>query len=229
MSTPAAMNTLRSIVISAVLHLPKRRVKAAIDYLGATLVVAGVVGLLLAAQMGGQQYAWGSPVIIGLAIAGVVLLTLFVLWELRTPEPILPMRLFRGSVFRVSSTMGFLIGMVLMGAMMYIPFYFQVVHGLSAAEAGFALIPIVVMTTPGSMLSGRSMMYLRRYKVSAIGGAGLAIASYDYNQILGFSTELFPDLGSRVGEILLQPLEIFEQFRAAPVSEQQLDVVAFFP
>ena len=59
--------------------------------------------------------------------------------------------------------------------------------------------------------------------------AGLAIASYDYNQILGFSTELFPDLGSRVGEILLQPLEIFEQFRAAPVSEQQLDVVAFFP
>src|SRR5258708_9211284 len=57
------------------------------------------------------------------------------------------------------------------------PFYYQVVHELSATEAGLALIPIVVMTTPGSMLSGRSMMYLRHYKVSAIGGAIIAIGS----------------------------------------------------
>src|SRR5882762_8812952 len=61
-------------VIGAVLHLPKRRVKARIDYIGAALVVAGVSSLLLFAQMGGQQYAWGSAVIIGLAILGVVLL-----------------------------------------------------------------------------------------------------------------------------------------------------------
>ena len=40
------------------------------------------------------------------------------------------------------------------------PLYFQVVHKLSASDAGLALIPIVVMTTPGSMLSGRAMMYL---------------------------------------------------------------------
>jgi MFS family permease len=57
------------------------------------------------------------------------------------------------------------------------PFYFQVVHKLSATEAGLALIPIVLMTTPGSMLSGRSMMYLHHYKVSAIAGAIIAIAS----------------------------------------------------
>jgi sugar phosphate permease len=56
------------------------------------------------------------------------------------------------------------------------PLYFQVVHKLSATESGLALIPIVVMTTPGSMLSGRSMMYLRRYKSSAIAGAIIAIA-----------------------------------------------------
>jgi MFS family permease len=57
------------------------------------------------------------------------------------------------------------------------PLYFQVVHKLSATEAGLALIPLVVMTTPGSMVSGRSMMHLRRYKVSAIAGAIMAIAS----------------------------------------------------
>jgi predicted MFS family arabinose efflux permease len=65
----------------------------------------------------------------------------------------------------------------ILGLTVYMPLYFQVVHRLSATEAGVALIPIVLMTTPGSMLSGRSMMYRRRYKVSAIGGAILAIAS----------------------------------------------------
>jgi MFS family permease len=69
-----------------------------------------------------------------------------------------------------------MLGAVL-GLTVYMPFYFQVVHKLSATEAGLALIPIVLMTTPGSMLSGRSMMYLRRYKVSAIAGAIIAIAS----------------------------------------------------
>ncbi|MFL6115816.1 MAG: DHA2 family efflux MFS transporter permease subunit [Catenulispora sp.] len=162
-------------IISAVLHLPKRRVKAAIDYLGAALVVAGVVSLLLAAQMGGQQYAWGSPVIIGLAIAGVVLLTLFVLWELRTPEPILPMRLFRGSVFRVSSTMGFLIGMVMMGAMMYIPFYFQVVDGDSPTKAGLRMLPMMVGLLTTSITSGRLISRTGRYRYFPI--AGIAVTT----------------------------------------------------
>jgi MFS family permease len=64
-----------------------------------------------------------------------------------------------------------------LGLTVYMPLYFQVVHKLSATDAGLALIPIVVMTTPGSMLSGRSMMHLNRYKVSAIAGAIVAIAS----------------------------------------------------
>jgi MFS family permease len=59
----------------------------------------------------------------------------------------------------------------------YLPLYFQVVHKLSVSEAGFALIPLSVMTTPGSMLSGRSMMYLRHYKWSSVIGASIAIAS----------------------------------------------------
>jgi MFS family permease len=69
-----------------------------------------------------------------------------------------------------------MLGAVL-GLTVYMPLYFQVVHKLSATEAGLALIPIVVMTTPGSMVSGRSMMHLRRYKISAIVGAIIAIAS----------------------------------------------------
>ena len=162
-------------VISAVLHLPRRRVRATIDYIGAALVVAGVVALLLAAQMGGQQYAWSSPFIIGLMIAGAVILTAFVFWEIRTPEPILPMRLFRGDVFRVSNITGFLIGMVMMGAMMYIPFYFQVVNGDSPTKAGLRMLPMMVGLLTTSISSGRVISRTGRYRFFPI--AGIAVTT----------------------------------------------------
>ena len=47
------------------------------------------------------------------------------------------------------------------------PLYYQVVHKLSATDSGLALIPVVILTTPGSMMSGRSMMYLRDYRIGA--------------------------------------------------------------
>src|SRR5256886_16306238 len=107
----------------------------------------------------------------------LMLTTAFAWWLKRAPEPFLPLDVMRTPVMRAgtaatSCTMGAVLGLTV-----YMPLYFQVTHKLSATEAGFALIPIVVMTTPGSMLSGRCMMYLRHYKVSAIGGAIIAITS----------------------------------------------------
>ena len=51
------------------------------------------------------------------------------------------------------------------GFMIYMPLYYQVVHKLTPTQAGLALIPVIVMTTPGSMMSGRAMMYLHHYKL----------------------------------------------------------------
>jgi Major Facilitator Superfamily len=66
---------------------------------------------------------------------------------------------------------------VMTGFMIYLPLYYQVVHKLSATDSGLALIPVVIFTTPGSMMSGRAMMYLRHYKISAYAGLGLTIAA----------------------------------------------------
>jgi Na+/melibiose symporter-like transporter len=69
---------------------------------------------------------------------------------------------------------------VMTGFMIYMPLYFQVVHHLTPTQAGLALIPVIVMTTPGSMQSGRAMMYLNRYKLSPYIGmscATLAVAT----------------------------------------------------
>jgi MFS family permease len=95
----------------------------------------------------------------------------------RAPEPFLPLAVLRNPVMRDGTAATSWTMAAVLGLTVYMPFYFQVVHELSATDAGLALIPIVVMTTPGSMTSGRSMMYLRRYKISAVAGAVIAIAS----------------------------------------------------
>ena len=62
---------------------------------------------------------------------------------------------------------------VMTGFMIYMPLYYQLVHALTPTQAGAALIPIIVFTTPGSMLSGRAMMYLTHYKISPYIGMSL--------------------------------------------------------
>jgi EmrB/QacA subfamily drug resistance transporter len=161
----------------AMKRLPRHERPHRLDLVGAALMMIAATLLLIALTSGGTRVAWLSPEIGALVGLSVVLTVAFVWWLRLAPEPFLPLSVLANPVMRAgtaatSCTLGAVLGLTI-----YMPFYFQVVHQLSAAEAGFALIPIVVMTTPGSMLSGRSMMYLRHYKVSAIAGASIAIAS----------------------------------------------------
>src|SRR3989440_5246705 len=91
-------------ILTAGFVLPKavRRVRHHIDYIGAVALIAGAVPLLLAFSWAGTQYAWGSWQIIGLFIFAVVMLTIFFLLEMRSPEPIISPRLFKNSIFLIS-------------------------------------------------------------------------------------------------------------------------------
>ena len=97
------LGLLALVVTSSVLNLPFVRRQHKVDYLGSALLVAGVSALLLVTVWGGNEYAWTSATIIGLALVGTLLLVAFVFQERRAPEPILPLRLFRNSVFSVAS------------------------------------------------------------------------------------------------------------------------------
>jgi EmrB/QacA subfamily drug resistance transporter len=161
----------------AMKRLPRHERPHRLDLVGAALMMIAAALLLIALTSGGTRLAWLSPEIGTLVALSIVLTVAFVWWLRLAPEPFLPLSVLANPVMRAgtaatSCTLGAVLGLTV-----YMPFYFQVVHKLSVADAGFALIPIVVMTTPGSMLSGRSMMYLRHYKVSAIAGASIAIAS----------------------------------------------------
>ena len=97
------------------LHIRKTVRPHTIDLLGALLLTLSVTSVLLASSWGGQEYPWGSPQIVGLFVAGVVLAVAFVLQERRAQEPILPLRLFGDRVFTVCITLSALLGSVIIG------------------------------------------------------------------------------------------------------------------
>ncbi|OLB69812.1 MAG: hypothetical protein AUI16_26990 [Alphaproteobacteria bacterium 13_2_20CM_2_64_7] len=165
------------LVHHAMKRLPRHERPHRLDVIGAALMTSAATIFLIALTSGGTRVPWLSSTIFALVAVSLGLSLAFVWWLRLASEPFLPLTVLGNPVMRAgTAATSWMLGAVL-GLTVYMPLYFQVVHGLSATEAGLALIPIVLMTTPGSMLSGRSMMYLRHYKVSAIGGATIAIAS----------------------------------------------------
>ena len=144
-----------------------------IDWLGALLLTAGISLLLLVTVWGGDTYDWGSPRIIGMAVAGVAGLALFLVVERRAAEPLLPLSLFADPVFRVGSGIGFIVGVAMFGSIVFLPLFLQVVLGASATNSGLLLLPLVGGLLTGSISSGRLITRWGRYKVFPIMGTTL--------------------------------------------------------
>jgi EmrB/QacA subfamily drug resistance transporter len=139
-----------------------------IDLLGAALMMAAAVALLLALTWGGTRYPWLSQQIVTLIVAAAALSAIFIWWVLRAPEPFLPVAVLNNPVMRAGCLTTACTQGVSIGLTIFVPLYYEMVHGLSASDSGLALIPIVMMTTPGSYLSGRAMLYLDHYKWAPI-------------------------------------------------------------
>jgi EmrB/QacA subfamily drug resistance transporter len=157
-------------------RLPRHERPHRLDLIGAALMIASAIPLLLALTWGGTRYAWGSPQVVGLLAVSALLSVLFAIRLTRAPEPFLPLPVLGNQVMRwgtvaTSCAMGTSIGLTI-----FIPLYFELVHKLSAGDAGLALIPLVI-TTPGSLLAGRVMLHMRRYKWISLVGLSFGIAA----------------------------------------------------
>ncbi|MFE7403848.1 MDR family MFS transporter [Streptomyces sp. NPDC057557] len=161
------------VVIAAARTIPS--VKAAgrpvIDYLGIAMVTVGASALILATSWGGNEYAWGSPVVVGLFAGGAVALALFCLVEFRAREPMLPMRLFRNPVFTVCSILSFIVGFAMLGAMIFLPTYLQYVDGDSATLSGVRTLPMVIGLLVASIFSGNAVSRTGQYRIFPIVGS----------------------------------------------------------
>ncbi|RDG39585.1 MDR family MFS transporter [Streptomyces corynorhini] len=161
------------VVIAAARTIPSVKAvsRPAIDYPGIALVAVGASALILATSWGGNQYAWGSPVILGLFAGGVAALALFCVVETRAAEPMLPMRLFRTPVFAVCSVLSFIVGFAMLGAMTFLPTYLQYVDGDSAVISGVRTLPMVVGLLIASVFSGTVVSRTGSYRLFPIAGS----------------------------------------------------------
>jgi EmrB/QacA subfamily drug resistance transporter len=157
-------------VIAAVLPSRSTRRQHAVDYGGALLLTAALSAVILFTGLGGTTFPWTSPVMIGLMAASIAGVIAFVAVEMRAREPILPMSLFANRNFAVASSVGFIVGLSLFGAVTFLPIYLQVVKGVSPSISGLLLMPMMLGMLATSVISGRMISRFGRYKLFPILG-----------------------------------------------------------
>lgn len=161
-------------VTDIVLRLPFRKAEHRLDFTGSGLLVLSVVSLLLATVWGSVEYGWGSPVTVGLYVLSVLAAAVFIWWERRVAEPVIPLRMFNRPGFSSSVAMAFLAGAAMFGAIVYLPLFFQGVQGRRATNAGLLLLPLMLALMIASLVVGRLTTRTGRYKIFPMIGAIVA-------------------------------------------------------
>lgn len=156
-------------------NFPKvpRRQGESVDYWGSLFLTLTIVPMLLAFSWAGdgpEKYAWGSWQILGLFAATIVSLIIFIAIQTKVKSPVLPLGLFKNSVFTVSNLVSFFLNAAMMGAIIYVPFFVQGVKGISPTMAGYVAMPMSIAMLITTSLSGQLMSKTGKYKNMAIIG-----------------------------------------------------------
>ena len=152
-------------LITSRLQLPARQSDHRIDGIGALLITSSATCLMLVAILAGNTYAWNSVPIYGLSIGGLLLGALFIAWQTRAREPIMPLDLFRSDVFRVSSLLTFLANGIMFSIAILLPEFQQLVFGYSATKSGLLLLPFSTSLLAAMTVSGRLITAFGSYQI----------------------------------------------------------------
>lgn len=151
--------------------------KVKIDYAGALTFTVGVTALLFGLATGGQQFAWNSPLLIGLLIVAGISLVLFFIIEKRAEEPLVPLKLFRIRDIAYSNVASFLASALLIGLTSYLPLFVQGVLGENATISGLVLAPMSISWMLGSVLGSRWIISRGSRMTSLIGMCIIALGA----------------------------------------------------
>jgi EmrB/QacA subfamily drug resistance transporter len=166
----------------------RRRRTNRLDYLGAAVLAAAIVCIVLVTSWGGTQYAWRSPTIIGLAAAAVAAVLLFIAVERRVADPVLPLEVFRNRDFSAATASSFFVGFGLFGAIAFLPLFLQLVQGLTPTNSGLLLVPLMLGLMVTGIASGVAITKTGKYKVYTVVGPLLAAAGMYLLHTTGPST-----------------------------------------
>jgi EmrB/QacA subfamily drug resistance transporter len=179
------------VVTAAVLPSVTKRVHHVIDYLGTVLLAGSATAFVLLTSTGGTSYAWGSWAIKIMAVAGVVLLALWIVVERRAVEPLLPLHLFKLRTFSVTSAVGFVIGFAMFGAITFLPLFLQDVRGVSPTMSGLQILPLMAGLLVTSIGSGQIISRIGRYRIFPIVGTAITTVGLFLLHLVTISTSTF--------------------------------------
>ncbi|MFG3602817.1 MDR family MFS transporter [Micromonospora chersina] len=167
------------ILLQVTLHLPTaRRDNVKIDYLGATLIAAGVSLLLVWISFVDDSFAWLSWQTGAMVGGSVLLLALAVLVESRAAEPVVPLEIVRERTTALAILGSLAVGMAMFGGAVFLGQYFQIGRGYSPTEAGLLTIPMMAGVLLSSIVAGRLITASGRIKPYIVAGSVILVAGF---------------------------------------------------
>ncbi|KAL2796444.1 major facilitator superfamily domain-containing protein [Aspergillus keveii] len=137
----------------------------AIDFVGASLALAGTAVLLLGLTWGGGEYPWDSAHVIATLVIGLAVCVFFVLWQWKGARyPLVPMHIFKSRIVNGACLTMFINGWNFLVQVYYIPTFYQLVFNYSTVKSGAMLLPITLMQTVSSTVSGLVVHWVGRYR-----------------------------------------------------------------
>ncbi|OAI91452.1 MDR family MFS transporter [Pseudomonas putida] len=146
---------------------------ARVDYPGALLLILGLTSLLLAITLIGQGHAWHGEAVLALLGVALVGLTLFILYERRAPEPLLPLKLFGNKVAVLCWCAIFFTSFQAISLTMLMPLRYQSITGAGADSAALHLLPLAMGLPIGAYSAGRLTNLTGRFKPQILFGSVL--------------------------------------------------------
>jgi EmrB/QacA subfamily drug resistance transporter len=159
-----------------------------LDLRGLVLASAGLFGIVWG-LVRGNQVGWGSAQIVGSIVAGVVVVAVFVLWELRAPAPMLPMRFFRNRTFTLANGVSLFMSFGMFGSIFLLAQFFQTVQGYSPLGSGLRILPWTAMPMIVAPIAGALSDKIGGHKLL---GAGLALQAAGLAWIAALATPTTP-------------------------------------
>lgn len=163
------------IFLQQTLHLETRRRKVTIDYLGAALVSIGFSSLLIWVTLAGQQFDWWSWQTLVMVVGGVAMLVVAVFVELRAPEPLIPLTLFKNRTFTMSVIASMAVGLAMFGTSVFLGQYMQLARGKTPTEAGLLTIPMMAGVLLSSTVVGQIISRTGKWKRYMVAGSFLLL------------------------------------------------------
>jgi len=201
-----------------------RRKPTGSDAIGALLLIVGLPSFIYGLMQGHEQ-GWSNPVVLGAIAIGLVVIPIFIWWELRHPTPLLAISLFRDQGILVSSLILFTMQFAMNGLVIYGSVYMQVVLGYDAFKAGTRLLPMLLPIVVVVHIAGR--LYDRvGIRTPALIGTGLATlgllvqsiaAPFENYPLLAIGMVI---LGTGIG-FVMSPTNVDAMSRAGPLHRAQ--------